>query len=55
MRSTDLYGDLVVGERKEVLPQPIAVFFLPLLREELNNLLAALEEGVAVAPDGVGL
>ncbi len=54
-RSTNLYSNLVVGECKEVLPQSVAVFFLPLLREELDDLLSALEEGVAVAPDGVGL
>lgn len=50
-----LDGDLVVEEREELLAEPVPVLFLPLLRQEADDVLAAVEKGATVAPDGVRL
>ena len=53
--ATNLNGDLVVGEGEEVLPETVTVLLGPLLGEEVNDLLTALDERVTVAPDGIRL
>ncbi len=45
--------DLVIGKSKQLFPEPVLALFRPLLLKKFDDLLAALEEGVAVAPDGV--
>lgn len=50
----ELHGDLVIGERKQLFAKLVIVFFLPFLGEELDDLVGALDELVAVSPDGVG-
>jgi hypothetical protein len=49
-----LHGDAVVSKRKELFAQTVGFFFLPFFVEEGFDLVCALEEGVPVAPDGVG-
>lgn len=46
-------ADFVLSEGKELLPQAIAVLFSPLLGQEVDDLVAAVDELVAVPPDGV--
>lgn len=46
--------DLVVGKCKQLLAQAVALFLGPLGAQELDDLVAALQEDVTVAPDGVG-
>lgn len=46
-------GDLVLRESKQLLPQPVSSLHGPLLGQELLDRVSALEELVAVAPDGV--
>ena len=52
---THLDSDLVVREREELLAEPVPVLLLPLLGEELDDLLAPLHELPPVPPDRVGL
>jgi len=49
-----LHGDLVVGECEQLLAQAIVLLLGPLCRQKCNDLLAALDEVVTVAPDAVG-
>lgn len=44
---------LVVLEGKQLLPQPVAILNGPLVRQELLDGVAALEELVAIPPDRV--
>lgn len=49
----ELDGDLVILESEELLPQTVALLFLPLLRQELFDRSGADKEGTTVSPDGV--
>lgn len=44
---------LIVGESEELLPESITVLLFPLLTQESYNLITALDELVAVPPDGI--
>lgn len=46
-------GDAVGGEGPKFLHESVVVFVAPFAGEELANLVATLEELVAVAPSGV--
>lgn len=46
--------DLVVRESEQLLPQTVALLPDPLVGQELHDFIAALQEGAAVAPDGIG-
>jgi len=48
-----LHGDLVVRESEQLLAQPVVLFLGPFGRQERHDLLAALDEVVAIAPDRV--
>ena len=52
---TNLDCDLVVHEGEQLLAEPVAILLLPLLRQELNNFVAPLQELVAVTPNGIRL
>ena len=49
----ELHRDAVLGERKQLLAQPVAVLLGPLGLEKVDNGCVALQERVAVAPDAV--
>jgi hypothetical protein len=48
-----LDGDLVIRERKELFAELISRLLFPLACQEGDDLIMALEELVAIAPDGV--
>jgi hypothetical protein len=43
-------ADLVIRKRKQLLPQPVLPFLGPLVAQKDDDLVAPLQEGVAVAP-----
>ena len=49
----ELHGDLVIGEGEELFAQLVVVLFAPLPDQEVDDLFAAVDEPVAVAPDAV--
>lgn len=49
----ELHGDLVVREGEELLAQTVVLLLVPLGGQELDDLFAAFQEDVAVAPDRV--
>jgi hypothetical protein len=46
-------ADLVIRKRKQLLPQPVLSFLGPLVAQKDDDLVAPLQEGVAVAPGRV--
>ena len=44
----------VIGECKELLAQSVFMLLVPLVGQELLNLVTALDKLVAVTPDGIG-
>lgn len=44
---------LIIVKSKELLAQFIVVFSIPFIRQELLNLVTALDKGISVAPDRV--
>lgn len=53
-RTQDKATNLVISKRKQLLPQPIPVLLGPFISQELDDLLASLEEGIPISPDRVG-
>lgn len=43
----------MVCKGKQLLPQAVPVLLGPLVRQEFDDVVPALQEGTAVAPDGV--
>src|SRR5690625_870240 len=50
----ELHRDAISLKGKQLLAQPVAVLARPLVRKEGLDGVAPLQEGGAVAPDGVG-
>lgn len=50
----ELDSDLVVRETKKLFSKLIVMLLLPLLGEELNNLIGSLDEVITISPGGVG-
>lgn len=44
---------LVLCEREELLSEPIAVLYGPLLRQEPDNLFSSFDEAISVSPNRV--
>lgn len=49
----ELYGDLVIAECEELLPQLVVLLLFPFLSQELDYCGSTDEKLVPVAPDGV--
>lgn len=47
------HGDAIAAKRPELLDETVVKLGAPLLREEVDNLGAAVEEDISVAPRGV--
>jgi hypothetical protein len=50
----ELHRDLVIRKGKQLFPQTIVLFFLPLLREEVFYRFSTSNEGSPVPPDAIG-